>query len=154
MKRKTFFVSLVLMLAMVFTPLNAFAGSNPYKDVTQKKVGVNAYAAISYLKAHHGYVDVISGKKFKPYKKMTRREFLTVLGNLYGDEYVPVNMADVRRGNSVVTESYACGKMVQLAKQRFGMTITWKGGEKKLTRALASQYVKSFVDFDKAFKPQ
>lgn len=144
------FLSVILILC---STVGVFAAS-PYKDVTKKSVGKNAYSAVTYIKAHHGYKHVVKGSKFNPNKKMTRREFLMVLGNLYGYRKVPVSLNDIRYANSAVTEAYACKKMVGLAKKGFGMTITWNGGKKKLSRALASQYVKSLIDFDKAFVPK
>ena len=153
MRKKILSVFLITMLLTMLS-MTAFAASNPYKDVTKKSVGKNAYNAIVYVKAHKGYVDVISGKKFQPRKKITRREFLTMLGNFYGDEKVPVTMEDVRKANKTITAKWACNKMVKLAKNGFGMDITWTGDKTVLTRALASQYLKVFADFDPAFKPR
>ena len=144
------FLAVVLVLC---STVGVFAAS-PYKDVTKKSVGKNAYTAVTYIKAHHGYNHVIKGSKFKPNKKMTRRDFLMVLGNLYGYSKVPVSLKDIRYANSAVTEAYACEKMVALAEKGFGMSITWDGGKKKLSRALASQYIKSLIDFDEAFVPK
>lgn len=155
MKRSKRWTAILLAMLMVFAiPVSAFASSNPYSDVTKKSVGKDAYKAITYVKTHKGYVDVISGKKFYPKKKITRREFLTMLGNFYGDEKVPVSMTDVRKGNKSITAKWACKKMVEVAEYGFGMTITWEGGNQTLTRALASQYLKVFSDFDPAFKPK
>ena len=55
---------------MIFVvPVSALAASNPYSDVSKKSVGKDAYNAITYVKAHKGYIDVVSGKKFRPNKK-------------------------------------------------------------------------------------
>lgn len=148
-------ISILLAAVLIFcSTAGVFAASNSYKDVSKKSVGKNAYGAITYIKAHNGYKHVVKGSKFNPTKKMTRREFLMILGNLYGYDKVPVTITDIRYANSAVTEKYACNKMVALAKKGFGMDIIWNGGKKKLSRALASQYIKSLVDFDKAFEPK
>ena len=153
--KKRILAVLMTAIMLVALPLNVFAASgNPYKDVKKSTVGKDAYKAIVYVKAHGGYKDVISGKKFYPKKKITRREFLTMLGNFYGDDKIPVTMADVRNGNKTITASWACAKMVKVAEYGFGMDITWTGNKTKLTRALASQYLQVFANFDSAFKPR
>lgn len=154
-KRKRFITVLMIAVMMLtIFPANAFAASNPYKDVSKKSVGKNAYNAIVYVKSHKGYTDVISGKKFYPRKKITRREFLVMLANFYGDDKVPVTMEDIRKANKSITAKWACNKMVKIAKDGFGVSITWSGDSTTLTRALASQYLKIFADFDPAFKPR
>lgn len=153
MKKKRIVAVLIAALMVFVIPSAAFAASNPYSDVTKKSVGKDAYNAITYIKAHKGYVDVISGKKFSPKKKITRKEFLIMLGNFYGDSRVPVTMSDVRKANKKVTAKWACEKMCQVAEHAFGMSIQWEGDNKTLTRASASQYLKVFVDFDPAFRP-
>ena len=97
MKKKRIVAVLIAALMVFVIPSAAFAASNPYSDVTKKSVGKDAYNAITYIKAHKGYVHVISGKKFSPKKKITRKEFLIMLGNFYGDSRVPVTMSDVRK---------------------------------------------------------
>ena len=77
-----------------------------------------------------------------------------MLGNFYGDKKIPVTMADIRKGNKKITAKWACAKMCEVAEYGFGMSITWEGNNKVLTRALASQYLKVFASFDSAFKPR
>ncbi len=152
--KKRFLAILMLAILMIVMPMSVLAASNPYKDVKKSTVGKDAYNAIVYVKAHGGYKDVISGKKFYPKKNITRREFLTMLGNFYGDKKIPVTMADIRKGNKKITAKWACAKMCEVAEYGFGMSITWEGNNKVLTRALASQYLKVFASFDSAFKPR
>lgn len=154
MKKRSVLAIMLAFIVLIAMPLNVFAASgNPYKDVTVKKVGKANYKAIVYVKEHKGYKDVISGKKFYPNKKITRWEFLTMLGNFYGDKKVPVSMKDIRNANKKVTSKWACNKMVEVAEYGFGMSISWEGGNNTLTRASASRYLKIFADFDEAFKP-
>ena len=155
MKRKVRIIAIIMAMVMVLAvPMNVFAASKPYKDVSVSSVGKEGYNAICYVKRHGGYADVVKGNKFHPNKKMKRWEFLTMLSNFYGDDAVPVSMSDIRHANKAITEKYACKKMVAVAKKAFGMTITWKGGSKKLSRTLASQYLKVFAQFDPAFRPR
>lgn len=153
MKPKRILAILIAMLIVITIPVSVFAASNPYSDVTKKSVGKDAYNAIVYVKAHKGYTDVVSGKKFHPKQKITRREFLTMLGNFYGDDKIPVSMTDVRKGNKTITAKWACDKMCQVAEYGFGMSIQWEGNNKTLTRASASQYLRVFSEFDTAFRP-
>lgn len=141
--------------------------SNPYPDVTIKSVGKNWWKSIKFVKAKGGYKGVIKGTyykkvkgglykkvvgKFQPYKKITKREFLVVLGNLYGAK-VPVTYSDVKNANSIVTGKYACNKLVALGK-KLGIKITWKGKNVQLTRGGAADYISVFAHFDKAFMPK
>ena len=153
MKGKRIIAILTMAIMLLAVPMTASAASNPYTDVTKKSVGKDAYNAITYVKSHGGYSGVISGKKFKPYKKITRAEFLIMLANFYGDKNVPVTMTDVRKANKTITAKYACGKMVDVA-EKLGIEITWGGNNTVLTRALASQYLRNFAKFDSAFKPR
>ena len=146
---------LVVALMVALLPLNVFAASsgNPYKDVTKKSVGKDAYTAIKYVKSHKGYVGFIKGKKFYPKKIITRRQFIIMLKNFYGSDKVPVGIGDVIYANSKATPKWATAKMVGVAK-KFGMDITWDdNSKKKMSRALASQYLYVFSHFDEAFKP-
>ncbi|MBO7718168.1 hypothetical protein J6S37_01585 [Candidatus Saccharibacteria bacterium] len=150
---KKMLVTFVMVLSVLFSVTTpAFAGSG-YTDVTKAKVGESAYKAITYIKKYGGWKDVANGKKFYPNRKITRREFLTVLGNLYGDQRVPANFQDVRYANKTITAEWACKRMVAQAKV-LGLTITWKGGNTVLTRKSAAQYMTVFCKFDPALKPQ
>ena len=139
----------VISLMMATT---AFAAVK-YTDVTKESVGKKAYQAITYLSQHHVYDDLFTGKKFKPYKKITRGEFIIMLVNSYGIENVPISEKDLKKWNKKIRAEYACDKFVRVAK-RLGMSIKWEGDNTVLTRALASQYTKVFVDFSKLFKPR
>lgn len=146
----------VIALVMALLPLNAFAASSskPYKDVSQKTVGKNAYTAIKYVKAHEGYIGFVKGKKFYPNKAITRRQFIVMLKNFYGEKKVPVGIWDVIYANKKATPKWATAKMVDVAK-KFGMDITWNNNSsKKMSRALASRYLYVFASFDSAFKPR
>ena len=76
-----------------------------------------------------------------------------MLNNFYGSKNVPVTISDVLKANKTITAKWACNKMVAVAK-KMGITITWKGNSKVLTRALASQYLYVFAHYDSAFKPR
>lgn len=120
--------------------------SSMYKDVTKKKVGTQAYNAIKHLKAHKAFTGVIKGKKFYPKKKITKKQYLRILKNLYG-KYAPTES----NPKGYVTEKYATSRLVKVAKN-MGVTITWKGRSHRITRADACVYIKIFADFDPAFK--
>ena len=141
--------SLVVLVLVFGSTMTAFAAPRPYKDVTTKKIDKKSIKSIRYIKKAGGYKGVIKGKKFYPNKKMTRRQYLMVLDNLYPGK-VTVTMNDLKKANKPVTEKYVTSKMVKVAK-KFGMTITWKGGKKKLSRASVSNYIVSFAKFDSAF---
>lgn len=156
MKLKRFgkiLVIVAVIMAMLMT-VPVFAGSKPYKDVTVKKVGKEAYTAIVYLKKHHAYDGVIKGKKFYPGKKLSKEKYLDMLINLYGEENVPVNGSDLKNRKAAVTESYVCTKMVEVA-HNLGIEIVWPGDPTvKLNRASVSRYVYNFTQFDSAFLPR
>ena len=153
--KKRFIKVLVIAIVVALLPLNVFAASSrPYKDVTKKSVGKDAYTAIKYVKGHKGYVGLIKGKKFNPSKAITRREYVIMLRNFYGTNRVPVDIGDVIGANVKATPKWATAKMVGVAK-KYGMDITWNNNSsKKMSRALASQYLYVFATFDSAFKPR
>lgn len=149
-------VILMVAFAMIFaSSASVFAVSGkPYKDVSKKSVGTDAYKAIKYLKSKGGYHDagLVKKGKFHPHKKITRKQCIKVLINLYGKDNVPIKDGD--RTKKTATARWLCHKMVQIAEEGFGMKIEWEESSKKLSRALASQYIKSFIDFDSAFVPK
>ena len=154
--KKTRILLVIAMIVALLMPMSVFGASKPYKDVTVTKVGQDAYDAICYVKQHWGYIDLVNnGAKFKPFKKMTRRQFCVMLGNFYGDDKVPVHMrADVRKGNKVATERYACHKMVEVSRKLGVEGFEWNPSTNhKLTRAFESQYLKEFAKTDPAFAP-
>lgn len=117
-----------------------------YKDVTKKKVGSKSYKAVKYLKAHGAFSGVVKGKKFYPNKKITKKQYLRILRNLYGNA-APKDA----KASGYVTEKYALNKLVQVAKN-LGISITWKGRSNRLTRVDVARYIKIFIDFDPAFR--
>lgn len=167
---KVALVAVAVLIAMIFATIEAQAATtNPYPDVTVKTVGGTAVKSVSFVKKYGGYKDVIKGTyykklknglykkvtgKFEPSKKVTRKEFLTILGNLYGTKKVPVTYADVTNANSAVTDRYVKAKLVSLAK-KLGVHIKWdKGTGNKLSRASVANYISTFAHFSKAFMPK
>ena len=141
--------------------------ANPYPDVTIKKVGKYAWNSIKFVKAHGGYKGVIRGTyykkvkgglykkvkgKFQPNKKVTYKEFLAVLANLYGESKVPVSYTDVKNANKTITAKYACNKMVKVAKN-LGVNITWKAKKTSLNRASAANYLYVFATYNSKLMP-
>lgn len=154
--KKTKLIIVLAVIVALLVPVNTFAASRPYKDVTVKKVGKDAYTAIAYVKRHWGYIDLVNnGAKFKPNKKMKRYEFCTMLGNFYGDKNIPISMReDVRNGHWIATERYACSKMVQVAARLGVKGLKWNPStNRKLTRAFASQYLYTFATYNKRLYP-
>ena len=143
--------------------------ANPYPDVTVKTVGKYAWNAIKFVKAHGGYKGVVSGTryvkqknglykkvvgKFYPKKIVTKREFVYVLANLYGDKKVAVSAADMKSANKPATEKWARSKMVATAK-KLGYPIKWGGGKNtKLTRASAANYLYVFATYNAKLMPK
>lgn len=153
MKKKILFL-LLLAIMMVLAPMTVFAkgSKNPYKDVTRKKVDSQSYDAISYIKRFDGWRGLLKKGKFYPNKYMTRREFLIVLHNLYGDK-VTVTMADLREANSKITSKFVCDRMVTLSKA-LGYPIKWAGTKAKMKRKDVARYIKIFATYNKAFTPK
>lgn len=142
-------LTLIFMVMMMSTTVLA---KNPYKDVTRKKVDAQSYTAISYIKRFDGWRGIAKKNKLSPNKYMTRREFLIVLHNLYGDK-VTASMADVRSANSKITSKYACDRMVALSKT-LKYPLRWGGTKTKLKRKDAARYVYIFATFNSALAPK
>ena len=151
-KRITVFVLFLLTLMMCMGSVTFAKSKSPYKDVTRKKVDAQSYDAIVYIKNCDGWRGLVKKGKFYPNKAITRREFLVVLHNLYGDK-VPYTMDDIRNANAKITSKYACDRMVALSKV-LGYSIRWDGNKTKLKRKDVARYVKIFATFNKAFTPQ
>ncbi|MBQ3452803.1 S-layer homology domain-containing protein [Candidatus Saccharibacteria bacterium] len=166
-------VRVLLIMAMVVmllaTPLGVFAASgDPYQDVTKMSVDRDAYKAISYVKKHHGYKKVVTGKDFYPDQTITRAEFLAMLGNFYGKKNIRVTLNDVLYANKGITEKYAVNKLVNLANRHFKVRFGWMYGScsgmtfgqtvstkpPKITRAEASSILYSFAKMNKKFRPK
>ena len=140
---------IILLLVVSLMPLNVFAAAKPYKDVSKKSVGKDALVAITAIKGYGGYNGVVKGKKFYPQKKATRNWTYKVLKNLYGKDKVPSR----KNLDKKATPRWLTSLLVAIA-EKIGIPITWDDNSKKaLSRALCSQYIKVFIDFDSAFKP-
>ena len=149
--RKIFVVVLVLFVLMFST--TAFARSKgPFKDVTRKKVDAQSYDAIVYINNFGGWRGLTKKGKLYPNKAITRREFLMILHNLYGDK-IDISMQDVRYANSKITSKFACDRMVALSK-KLGYPLRWDGNKSKLKRKDAARYIKIFATFNKALTPK
>lgn len=146
------FLLAVIMTFMSMTAMAAKGGSNPYKDVTKKKVDASSYDAISYIKKFDGWRGLVKKGKLFPNKYMNRREFLIVLHNLYGDK-VTVTMADVRYATSKVTSKFCCDRMVELSK-KLGYPLKWPGTKAKMKRKDVARYVKIFATYNSKFTPK
>ncbi len=170
-KKRIFVTVVVAIIAIVMAVPTLAASGNPFKDVTKKSVGKEGVKAISFIQCHHGYDGIVGtgaefirlknglykkvSRKFKPYKKVTRMEFLTILENLYGKENVPVTMTDIRKANKVVTGAYVQDRLCRLAKQ-LGVRIKYpsEGEKTKLRRVDVAGYILNFIKVDKAFMPR
>lgn len=159
---------LVMAVMLLMIPASTFAASSPYRDVTRETVEGSAYKAISYVKKHQGYKNVIRGKEFHPDQKITRAEFLQILGNFYGKKNIRVNLNDVIKGQNGITEKYVINRLVKLATGHFKVAFGWAygsgygygpGGQSKpktpkLTRAEAAELLYAFAKCDKKFRPR
>ena len=125
----------------------------PYKDVTKKSVGKDAYLAIKYIKSYHGFDKVVASKRFKPNKYITKREFLMILKNLYGEKYVPTTVADAWNANKTATSKWARKKLVEVS-HRLRCSVTWDGSSYKLTRASAAQLIHVFCTYRDELNPK
>ena len=152
MKKRIIGFVLMMILVTTFSTI-AFAGSkNPYKDVTRKKVDAQSFTAISYIKRFDGWRGIAKKGKFYPNKTMTRREYLMVLHNLYGNK-ITVTIADVRGANDKVTSKFVCDRMVALSKV-LKYPIKWDGNKTKLKRKDVARYIYTFATFNSAFVPK
>ena len=155
MNKKIVSVLSLLMIMVLFSTISVSAATKaPYKDVTAKTVDADSIKAINYVKSHSGYAGIIKkDTKFKPNKKITKREYIAILANFYGKKNVPVNINDVLGANGKVTAKWATSKMSQVAKKK-KVSIKWSRLPKgTLSRADAARYVRIFATFDKALEP-
>ena len=151
MKRTKKCVFLLLVVMILAMPMTVFAKA-PYKDVTRKKVDAQSYTAIAYIKKYNGWSGIASKGKLYPNKAITRRQFLIVLHNLYGNK-VTATMDDVRHANDKITSKFACDRMVALSKV-LGYPIKWNGTKVTLKRKDAARYIYIFATFNKALAPK
>ena len=153
MKKVTRIIMLLAVLTFMLMPATAFAKSNnPYKDVTHKTVDATSYDAIVYIKQHHGWSGIARKGRLHPNRTITRRQFLMILHNLYGDK-VTAGIWDVRAANSKITINWACQRMVELAKA-LGLTITWNGANTVMKIKDAARYIRIFATYNPAFTPK
>lgn len=151
MKKRIIGFVLMMILVTMFSTIT-FAGSkNPYKDVTRKKVDAQSFTAISYIKRFDGWRGIVKKGKFYPNKTMTRREYLIVLHNLYGNK-ITVTIADLRGANDKVTSKFVCDRMVALAR-KLNYPIKWNGTKAKMKRKDVARYIYTFATFNSALKP-
>ena len=83
---------------------------------------------------------------------MTRREFLIVLHNLYGDA-VSANIGDVVAANAKVTSEFVCNRFVALS-QALNFKIKWSGYKNKMTRKDVARYIVLFASYNAALAPR
>ena len=148
-------MTVVLMVGSVPVQCSALSKKvtkAPYTDVTVKKVGADTYEAVQYLKQHGAFKGVITGKKFYPNKVITRQEFIIILGNIYGDDKIPVTAKDIRYKNtSTNVEGH---RLIQLTSN-LGQPMAWPVSRTtpRFTRALAAKMIYNFTQLDPAFAP-
>ena len=159
MKTKRFVKFAILTICLVMlvgsVPVSAVARPNksPYSDVTVKKVGRETYDAVNYLKTYGAFRGIVKGKKFYPNKVVTRKEFILMLANLYGDDVVPVTAKDFRyTKTSTNVEGH---RLIRLTKN-LGNPVSWPVSKTtpRFTRALAARMIYQFIQLDKAFLPR
>ena len=154
MKAKKFFVTILSMVAIIImaTPTLAAGVKNPYKDVTPKSVGKEAYRAVIYVK-NRGCLEGVFGKKMHPYDNVGRINFLLMLSNATGDiKKVPITISDLKKANRPITAKWAVKKMVAVAK-KYGVKIKWAAPNTILTNVGACQYLAEFLKFCSFIKP-
>ena len=154
--KKALMVLLAMFTVCVFAGpgrVEAATTRYSYKDLTKKTVTASEKKSINYINNYGGFRNVFPGKKFQPTKKITRREFVIILRNLYGATYAPTYYEDLLNANHKISASFACGRMVEVSK-KIGYTIKWKAGTGTLTRADAAEYIYIFATFSDKLKPK
>ena len=151
-KRKGFATVVFVFLFVMMISVAAMAAKDPYKDVTKKKVDVQSYNAICYVKQHSGWRGISKKGKLRPNKFITRREFMVILYNFYGDR-VPATVLDVKSANTGISSQFVCTKCVELSKI-LGYPIKWKGTNQRMTRKDVARYVKIFATYNAKFAPR
>ena len=113
-----------------------------------------ATTRISYINSFGAFRTVFPGKKFRPTKKITRREFVIILRNLYGATYAPTTYEDLAGANKKITAKFACDRMVAISA-KLDYKIKWNGKKGyKLSRADAAEYIYIFCTFSDELKPR
>ena len=156
-KRISVMLLVVLVVIAATMPAVAFAKGGRqqqriYKDVTTSKVDKDSYDAIVFIAQHNGWYGLIRRGRLYPNQYMTRREFFTVLCNLYGN-IVPAICEDVVLANSITTSDYCCKKMAALSVA-LGYEITWDGYNDRMRRKDVARYIKKFAYFNPSLMPR
>lgn len=143
------FVLLTVVFVVMLVPMVALAKtSRPYKDVTKKTVGTDAYNAIVFVKKYGGWKGIAKNGQLKPNKYVTRKEVLRVLSNLYGINRVPTDMNDVLHPKAKMTSRQVVQKLTALSdvlKCHVTYPSTWKGCNNKITRAGLATHIRAFA---------
>lgn len=152
---KKFFVVLLLILAMVLgcagtvvaaskktTKKTTKKVTTTFKDVTKK---TQYYKDIEYLYSKGAYSGIVKkGSKFKPTTKITQKEFIKTLKNLYGSR---ISLkAPKKVASTMLTQKYATDTLRTVSKQ-LGKDVWWTGGtpKGKVTRAKAAFYTHTMI---------
>lgn len=146
---------IVLSFGFIATPIQAFArvtfenSSNSSSKKKAERYFSDVKAKTEHRKdiewlAKKGAFKTIAkkGKKFQPTAIITRKQFGTILNNLYGDR---INLV-VKNPNSKATQKFATDILTEVSKQ-LGYRVTWSGGAPKarITRAKAAFYIRSMM---------
>ena len=146
---------LVLSLGFIATPIQAFAGvtyansssssskkkSERYYSDVKKKTAY--YKDIEWLAKKGAFKTIAKpGKKFKPTAIITRRQFGTILDNLYGDR-IKLTISDP---NTKVTQKFATDTLANVSEQ-LGCRVNWNGGAPKarVTRGTMAFLIHSMI---------
>ncbi|MBO4813091.1 hypothetical protein J5491_02995 [Candidatus Saccharibacteria bacterium] len=121
LKKLAVFIVVAAIASMMSSTVFA-AANRPYVDVTKSGVGKNAYKAICYVKKHHGYDGVVSGKRLHPSDPTLRLKMLIMTVNFYDIENVPITATDLKKANKPITYKWLWNKLDLVAK-RLGVTI-------------------------------
>lgn len=90
------------------------------------------------------------GKNFKPDQTITRRQFCTMLDNMYGDR---INLR-VTKPDAKCTQKFATKTLGKVSKQ-LGYHVTWSGGtpSAKISRRTACHYIMEMMKWSSKLKP-
>lgn len=93
---------------------------------------------------------VKKGKKFKPDTTITRRQFCTMLDNMYGDR---INLR-VKNPDGKCTQKFATKTLDKVSRQ-LGYHVSWSGGSPKstITRQTACHYITEMMKWSDKLKP-
>ena len=91
------------------------------------------------------------GKKFKPDTIITRRQFCTMLDNMYGDR---INLR-VKNPDAKCTQKFATKTLDKVSKQ-LGYHVKWSGGtpSAKVDRKTACHYITQMMKWSDQLKPK